>query len=127
MTIAFWCVLISGLLPFVAVGFAKVTRGYDNNNPREWLAKRVGLPARAHAAHLNSFEAFPLFAAGVLIATFVKADPARIDALAITFVAARLVYLWCYLTDRATARSLVWFVGVGASIGLYVLAALAPK
>jgi len=125
MTIALWCVLIAGLMPYVAVGCAKVDRGFDNNHPREWLATREGRAARAHAAHLNSFEALPLFAAGVLTATYLKASPSAIDVLAITFIAARLAYLWCYLNNHATARSVIWFIGVGATVGLFVAAAFA--
>ena len=34
MTIAYWCVLIAGLLPYVAAGIAKWDRTYDNRDPR---------------------------------------------------------------------------------------------
>jgi uncharacterized MAPEG superfamily protein len=133
MPIAFWCILIAGLLPLVAVGFAKAGAGsrgvarYDNHNPRDWLAKQEGRAKRAHAAHLNSFEALPLFAAGVLVAMFTKSPQAFVDALAMVFVAARVTYIWCYLADRATARSLAWFVGFGVSVGLFFVAAFAKS
>jgi uncharacterized MAPEG superfamily protein len=123
MAIAFWCIFIAGLLPIVAVAIAKFDKGYDNNNPRDWLATREGRSRRAHAAHLNSYEAFPLFAIGVLVAVWLKAPQTIIDTLAVTFVVARIIYIWCYVTDRATMRSLVWMVGLGASIGLYFVAA----
>ena len=111
-------------MPLVAVAVAKIgDRGYDNNNPRDWLAKREGRAKRAHAAHLNSFEAFPLFAAGVLVAAILKAPQAPVDMAALVFIGARLAYIWCYVTDHATMRSLVWFVGMGASVALYMLAA----
>lgn len=38
---------------------------YDNHHPRAQQARLTGFGARALAAHLNSIEAFPLFAAGV--------------------------------------------------------------
>ncbi len=123
MPIAFWCIFIAGLLPLVAVAFAKVEKGYDNNNPRAWLAKREGRASRAHAAHLNSFEAFPLFAAGVLVATYMHAPQGAIDAIALVFIGARITYIFCYLTDRASARSIVWFVGFAAAVALYFVAA----
>jgi uncharacterized MAPEG superfamily protein len=125
MTIAYFCVLIAGLLPYVAVGIAKWGRGYDNNNPRDWLARQEGKKKRAHAAHLNSFEAFPLFAAGVVIASISKASGSVVDALAVAFVIARVLYIWCYVTDRATLRSVIWFVGLGATIALFIVAAIA--
>ena len=38
------------------------------------------------------------------------------------FVGLRLVYIFCYVTDRATVRSLVWMLGLAVVIRLYVLA-----
>ncbi len=127
MTTAFWCVLVAGLLPYVAIGIAKWDRSYlaHNNQPREWEATLSGMPARAHAAHLNAFEAFPLFAAGVVIASLAKAAPGTIDNIAMLFVAARIAYLVAYLADTDKLRSLVWMVGLGCSVALFVVAAKA--
>lgn len=129
MTTAFWCVLIAGLLPYVAIVFAKGNKKYlqedGNRSPREWEARLVGRPQRAHAAHLNGFEAFPLFAAGVIIATLCKAAPSTIDTIAITFVVARIAYLFAYLADIALLRSLIWMVGVGCSVSLFIVASRA--
>ena len=124
MTIAYWCVLAAGLLPFVAITFAKWDKSYLRGNvaPREWEARLQGMQARAHAAHLNSFEAFPLFAAGVIIASLCKAPQPTIDGIAIAFVVTRLVYIACYLGNLATLRSLVWMVGLGLTVALFVIA-----
>ena len=124
MSIAIWCILIAGLMPLAAIAVAKIDKTYDNDNPRDWLAKREGYARRAHAAHLNSFEAFPLFAAGVLVATMLNVKGATIDMLAVIFIVARIAYIWCYISDYATPRSLIWFVGMGASIGLFVAAGM---
>src|SRR5262249_15151835 len=104
-------------------GFGKPRRdgGFDNNNPRRWLAALEGWQARANAAQQNSFEALPIFIAGVLIAERLPAPQARIDDLALLFVAARLGYIGAYLADRATLRSALWVVGLGASIALYFI------
>jgi len=125
MSIAFWCVLVAGLLPFVAVGIAKVDKSYlrHNDQPREWEARPQGKQARAHAAHLNSFEAFPLFAAGVLIAAYNQAPQATVDGLALAFIVARLAYIGCYVGNLATLRSLVWMAAMGLNIALFVVAA----
>ena len=124
MTIAYWCVLAAGLLPFVAITFAKWDKSYLRGNvaPREWEARLQGMQARAHAAHLNSFEAFPLFAAGVIIASLCKAPQPTIDGIAIAFVVTRLVYIACYLGNLATLRSVVWMVGMGLNVALFVIA-----
>ncbi|MFM8464365.1 MAG: MAPEG family protein [Burkholderiaceae bacterium] len=38
------------------------------------------------------------------------------------FIAARVLYVVCYVADKATLRSIVWVVGLGAVIRLYLLA-----
>lgn len=125
MTIAFWCVLIAGSMPLVAVGIAKWDKRYDNNAPRDWLARQDGVKKRAYAAHLNSLEAFPFFASAVIIASIAKAPGSIIDGLAVLFIIARIIYIGCYLADKATLRSLVWMVGLGATLALFITAGVA--
>lgn len=105
--------------------FGKGSRGYDNNNPREWLATREGRAKRAHAAHLNCFEALPLFIAAVFVAMWMKVSPALVDGLAIAFILARVAFVWSYLNDRATLRSIVWIAAMLCNIALFIAAALA--
>jgi uncharacterized MAPEG superfamily protein len=89
------------------------------------MGQLSGRRARADAAQANSFEAFPFFAAGVLVSLHAGVDTDRVDALAIAFVLARVVYIACYVSDRASARSLAWTVGYVCVMALYVLALLA--
>ena len=56
----------------------------------------------------------------MLAAQWMGAPQDRIDQLAVLFIAARLAYLGLYLADKATLRSVVWAVGLGASIALYL-------
>lgn len=120
MSIAFWCVLISALLIFVArVPVTKAMKeqgGYNNHLPRQQQAQLSGLGARAVAAHQNSFEAFILFAVGVLMAHTTQTAGWLIDGLAIVFVVARVIYLLCYWADLAWQRSLVWCIGLICSL-----------
>ncbi len=116
-------VLIAGLLPIVCAGIAKWgARDYDNRDPRAWLAGQAGRRARANAAQANSFEAFPFFAAAVALALYSGAPVAVVAPWAWGFVAMRVVYIYAYVADRSTLRSLVWLLGVAAVIRLYVLA-----
>ena len=120
MTTAYWCVLAAGLLPYLFVVISKATGGrYDNRDPRAWQARLSGMPARAHSAHLNSFEAFPLFAAAVIIAQLSGAEQTRTDWLAIAFIALRLLYGAFYVADWEKPRSLVWIAGLGCCIALF--------
>jgi len=129
MTIADGCILLSCLLPVLCAGvakspgFGKARRegGFDNNNPRQWLGKLQGWQARANAAQQNSFEALPIFIAGVLIAQQLQALQTRVDNLALLFVAARIGYIGAYLADLAALRSTLWVLGLGASIAFYFL------
>lgn len=124
MTMAFWCVLIAGLLPYVATLAAKIGgERFDNRNPRGWLAAQSGFRARANSAQLNGFEAFPLFAAGVFVAHLAGVDRTLIDELAVAFVLARVVYTTFYLADMPLLRSLAWAVGIGCSAALFIVAA----
>ena len=127
MTIAELCILIACLLPIVCAGIAKwkgfgVSRrdgGFDNHNPRQWLARLDGWQARANAAQQNSFEALPIFIAGVLIAQAHGAASSTIDTLAVVFVLARVAYIATYLADRANLRTLSWVVALGCAIALF--------
>jgi uncharacterized MAPEG superfamily protein len=126
-TLANLAIVAAALLPIVCAGMAKRhgfgkrrrEGGYDNHEPRAWLAHQTGASARANAAQANSFEALPLFIAGVLVAQQQGAAQGVVDALAWAFVAARVVYIACYLADRDTARSVVWTLGMGLSIALF--------
>jgi len=124
MTTALWCVLASGLLPYVATTIAKAGgERYDNRDPRAWLDRQQGFRRRADFAQRNGFEAFPLFAAAVIVAHLLGAEQERIDALALIFVAARVLYTACYLADWDRARSVAWLVGFVATIAIFVTAA----
>ena len=123
MNKAYLCVLVAGLLPYVCAMVAKWGfKKFDNHNPREWLAQQTGFRARANAAQVNSFESFPLFAAGVIIAALAQVDAARIDLYAFVFVAARVGFMVCYVTDKAGLRSLCWLVGLLSVVGLFAAA-----
>ena len=134
MILAFWCVLIAGVMPLACAYAAKfgrrdaTTEGepalrFDNREPRTWLAKQTGRRARANAAQANSWEAFPLFAIGVVIAVLQHVPIATIDTLAVVFIVARVAYIACYVAGLATMRSVVWAIGFAASIGLFLVAA----
>lgn len=127
MTIAFWCVLAAAILPLLFTAVAKFSeggKGFTNRKPRLFQQALEGYRARAHWAHLNSLEAFPPFAAGVLVAQFVHAPQGRIDLLAIAFIVLRLVYGVLYIADKALLRSTVWALGFACVVGLFVIGAL---
>jgi uncharacterized MAPEG superfamily protein len=124
MTVALWCVLVAALLPIACTAIAKSGfKGFDNHNPRDWLARQTGWRARAHAAQGNSWEAFAVFSAGVFAAHLAHAPQARVDAIAIAFIIVRLIYIVLYITDRAALRTLVWAAGLLLSVALFLAGA----
>ena len=119
--------IVAGLMPIVCAGIAKGGRfglpraqgGYDNHDPRAWLARQQGYRARANAAQANSFEALPLFLAGVLVAQQTGARAAVVDLLAVGFIVLRAAYIASYLADRHLLRSTLWTLSLACSIGLF--------
>ena len=120
MTIAYLCIVISVFIPLVCVGYAKFSKkGYDNSAPREFLVTLEGKAKRAYHAQNNFYETFPAFGIGVVAAHQMGGLQAAIDALAITYVVARVLYAIFYINDKPNLRTLVWFVGFAATIGLF--------
>ena len=125
-TIAYWCVLIAALLPIVCAGLAKSGQmgkprkqgGYDNADPRAWLARQTDWRARANAAQANSFEALPFFIGAVIIAHQLGAHQGRLDILAFVFVVLRVLYIMMYVSGMPKVRSLVWMLALAVNIGI---------
>ena len=128
-TVAYWCVFVAALLPLLCsliakragMGKKRSEGGYDNHNPRAWLAQQTGAAARANAAQANSFEALPFFIGAVIIAHQLGAPQARLDQLACAFIVLRLAYIALYVGDKAMARSLVWGLGLAVNIAILLL------
>lgn len=125
-TVAYWCVLVVAILPIVCAGIAKSGMfgkprsqgGYDNANPRAWLAGQSDWRARANAAQANSFEAMPFFIGAVIIAHQLGAHQGRLDLLAFLFVVLRVVYIMMYLAGLANVRSVIWIAALVVNIGV---------
>lgn len=125
-TIAYWCLLIAALLPIVCAVIAKAGMfgkprrdgGFDNDNPRVWLARQKDWRARANAAQANSFEALPFFMAAVIIAHQLGAHQGRLDILAFLFVVLRILYIMMYVAGMATVRSAVWTAALALNVAI---------
>lgn len=131
MNVAHLCLLFACVLPIACAGIAKSGRfgipvregGYDNRDPRSWLARQTGFRARANAAQANSFEALPPFIAGVLVAQQRGAAVGLVDALAVAFILVRVLYIALYLRDLHGPRSLAWMLGFALCVALFFVGA----
>lgn len=124
MTIAYWCVLVGAFLPIIFTGLAKFSGpGFNNRDPRAFQSRLQGMRLRAHNAHLNGLEAFPPFAAAVIIAHQLGVAQSSVDMLALSWVGLRILYGVLYMLDLAVLRSLVWLAAVICWVTLFVLGA----
>src|SRR5699024_3998027 len=129
MILAYWCVLIAAFMTVAFAGYAKFAGKNKmppqaNAHPRAWLEQAEGAQKRAHWAQLNSQEAFPPFAAGVIIAALAGASTTATNVLAVLFIIFRVIYGVCYIKNFATARSMVWGFAALCVVGLFIAAAL---
>ncbi len=131
MTFPLWCLFLAALLlvitkmPVVVAMHRSSTGGYDNRHPRSQQAALTGWGARAMAAHSNMSEAFPLFAAGVLVTQVANLHGSLIDLLAGLFILSRVAYTILYLLNWHALRSLTWMVGFACCLVLLLSPALA--
>jgi uncharacterized MAPEG superfamily protein len=126
MTIAEWCVFAIVMLYLLSIAPIKWlrVRRFDNSKPRDPAFYEDPIAARALGAHQNGIEAFPFFAAAILLAEF-RACPQRlIDELAVLFAIVRVAYVFTYLGDRPTLRSILWSLGFAINIAIFFMPAL---
>lgn len=125
-TIAYWCLLLAALLPICCAWLAKSGTfrkprkdgGFDNHDPRGWMARQKDWRARANAAQANSFEALPFFMGAVIVAHQLGAAQARLDILAFVWIVLRLIYVVMYVADLPAMRSVVWTLALIVNIGI---------
>jgi uncharacterized MAPEG superfamily protein len=120
MTIAIWCILIAGTLPYVAFGFVK---GLDPHQPRAGVVGLEGRAARAYGAQLNGFETFPIFAAAVIVSHVVGGPSMTANILAVVYVLLRIGHMVAYIADRQPLRSAAFTVAQLVAAAIFILPA----
>jgi uncharacterized MAPEG superfamily protein len=123
MTVAEFCIFamvaiyLLTIVPIKWIGF----RHYDNSKPRDPAFYGDAIRARALGAHQNGLEAFPFFAAAVLLAEFRAAPQNLINELAVLFVIVRIAYVLTYVGNRPRLRSILWTIGFVINIAIFFL------
>jgi uncharacterized MAPEG superfamily protein len=123
MTIAEWCIFASVilyLLPIMPVKWGNAKQ-FDNARPRDPAFYRDDIRARALGAHQNGIEAYPFFAAAVLLAEFRIAPQNLINELSVLFVIVRSAYVLTYVGDRPSLRSILWALGFLITAAIFFL------
>src|SRR6202163_1917346 len=126
MTIAEWCVFGAVMLYLLSIAPVKWIRfrRFDNAKPRDPAFYEDPIAARALGAHQNGIEAFPFFAAAVLLAEFRSSPQNLVNELAVLFLIVRVAYVLTYLGDRPTLRTILWNIGFAINLGIFFMPAI---
>lgn len=119
MTLAYYMVLAAALLPYLWAVLSKTGSTYNHAAPR--LQEKQGWRLRAQWAQANAWEAFPPFAAAVIIAQLTTRPQSSVNMLALAFVGFRLAHGLAYLANWSSVRSLVWGGGFFCVVALFVV------
>ncbi|MBL4812458.1 MAG: MAPEG family protein [Rhodobacteraceae bacterium] len=82
----------------------------------------TGSTGRQQRAFANHFEALTLFTIAVLVVTLGDQSTGFTAACAWVFLAARLLYVPAYIFGLVPWRSIIWFVGVLATVAMLISA-----
>ncbi len=122
--VAIYAMLIACFLPMVFAIIAKILgrfKSKDNADPRQFLEKLSGMPARANAVQQNGYESLPMFLSSVVVAMLFFVPQPVINQLAVLFVALRIAYGFAYLFNLALFRSILWGLSMACIVMLFVV------
>ena len=111
------CLALATLLGIVqmAIG-ANAARAQQGlkwaTGPRDEPMPVTGVAGRLQRAFANYLEAYPFFAAAILMVIVSDTRGGLSEAGAIAFLAARIAYVPLYASGVPRWRSLVWFIGL---------------
>ncbi len=128
--ILLYCIAAAAVLiylPFLVVGYARMSVGYDTRAPRAMFDKLPAYAQRATWAHQNSFEAFMIFAAAALMAYVTGQNSSLATGAAIAFVIARSLYSVFYILNIPVGRSLMFGISSLSTTILFVLSLLSAS
>ncbi|HEY9795468.1 MAG TPA: MAPEG family protein [Leptolyngbyaceae cyanobacterium] len=128
--ILLYCIAAAAVLiyvPFLVVGYARMSVGYDTRAPRAMFDKLPPYGQRATWAHQNSFEAFMIFAAAALMAYVTGQNSSLATGAALAFVIARSLYSVFYILNIPVGRSLMFGIGSLSTTILFVLSLLSAS
>ena len=123
MTIAEWCIFASVMLYLLTIAPIKWLgfREFDNANPRDPAFYRQSAsrprPRRASERHRDVSVFRRRRAAGGIS----RGPQNLINELAVLFLIVRIAYVFTYLGDRPTLRSILWSIGFAINVGIFFL------
>lgn len=117
-------IVLAAAVPFLSTLIAKAGRfsAADNLETRNWQSHLSGWRLRAHWAHLNALETFPMFAVAVVVAHLAAPGSTTATIAAYAYPGLRVLYLSAFLADKGALRSTLWFTSMGAVAVLFAVA-----
>jgi uncharacterized MAPEG superfamily protein len=116
-------VVVASLVPLGAARSQADFTVADLAAPRAMFDRLPEWGKRANWAHLNSFEAFVLFAPAALLCLIAEVNSAAAITAAWAYPALRLAYIAAYVANLPPVRSLCW-AGAMTCAGLLYLEGL---
>ncbi len=90
--------------------------------PRDAKIELTGYAGRAQRALNNHFEGLILFGIAVMILTYSDQTTELTSACAALYLIARVLYVPAYLFGLSPWRSVIWFLGFGATTVMLIAA-----
>ena len=113
-------VVVASLVPLGAARSQADFSVTDLAAPRAMFERLPEWGKRANWAHLNSFEAFVLFAPAALLCLIANANSTTAVAAAWIYPVLRLAYIAAYVANLPPLRSLCWAGAMTCTGILYV-------
>jgi uncharacterized MAPEG superfamily protein len=112
------------VLQFCAYSLASIMQVGVNKaaGPRDKAIVLTGTAGRLQRAMNNHFEGLLLFTIAVVVITYTDQSDSKTMLFAFTYLGARILYVPAYVFGLAPWRSLIWFIGLAATVAMLLSA-----
>ena len=112
------------VLQFCAYSLASIMQVGVNKaaGPRDKAIVLTGTAGRLQRAMNNHFEGLILFTIAVVVITYTDQSDSKTMLFAFTYLGARILYVPAYVFGLASWRSLIWFIGLAATVAMLLSA-----
>jgi uncharacterized MAPEG superfamily protein len=112
------------VLQFCAYSLASIMQVGVNKaaGPRDKAIVLTGTAGRLQRAMNNHFEGLILFSIAVVVITYTDQSDSKTMLFAFTYLGARILYVPAYVFGLAPWRSLIWFIGLAATVAMLLSA-----
>ena len=112
------------VLQFCAYSLASIMQVGVNKaaGPRDKAIVLTGTAGRLQCAMNNHFEGLILFTIAVVVITYTDQSDSKTMLFAFTYLGARILYVPAYVFGLAPWRSLIWFIGLAATVAMLLSA-----